>query len=239
MLVLLLVVLIGSGAPAGRDGRTDVDAACVAAMGPYYAALLASARGDGDGTLRQVLLLKSRWDEIIHRPAPDLPIWLRDTGAGQPLGTAVAAKIDAARQHLPRAVAAAHGDLEAIRALLRDARTRHGARTLDDAVTDYHEAMERLANGIGGSNEIVLSPADFISISEAAARARLAWTAVASSPELRQPPAGWTDIAAATANVLATIAAAADRRDAAAMQQGAQGLKSRYFDLLTLLSHRA
>lgn len=132
----------------------------------------------------------------------------------------------------------AHSELEAIRVLLRDARTRHGARTVDDAVTDYHEAMERLSSHIGVSNEIALTTNDFTGIREDVERAQSMWTKVESFPELATSVAGWNDVATATTNVLATIAKAADRRDATTVQQASRALKNRYFDLLSILSHR-
>ncbi len=240
-LVLLVAALLIACMPASARGSAasdNVDAVCRSAMAPYYAALLASARRDADGTLRHVLLLKSRWDEVTRRPGPDLPMWLRDTATGRPVGTAVAAKIDSARQRLPRDVSGAHSDLEAIRALLRDARTRHGARTADDAVTDYHQAMERLSSHIGVSNEVALTTNDFTAIREDVERAQSTWRDVESFAELAKTVAGWNDVAAATSSVLGTIAKAADRRDATSAQQASQTLKNRYFDLLSILSHR-
>jgi hypothetical protein len=237
-LILLVAALVACMPAPARGNASDIDAVCRSAMAPYYGALLASSRGDADGTLRHALILKSRWDEVTRRPAPDMPMWLRDTATGQSLGAAVASKIDSARQHLPRDVAGAHSELEAIRVLLRDARTRHGARTVDDAVTDYHEAMERLSSHIGVSNEIALTTDDFTAIRGDVERAQSMWTKVESFPELAKPVTGWNDVAAATTSVLGTIAKAANRRDATTVQQASHALKNRYFDLLSILSHR-
>ena len=237
-LILLVAALVMYVPTPARGNASDVDAVVRSAMAPYYAALLASARGDAEGTLRQMLILKSRWDEVTPRTGPDGPAWLRDTATGQPIGAAVGAKIDSARHHLPRDVSGAHAELEAIRGLLRDARTRHGARIVDDAVTDYHEAMERLASHIGGSNEIALTTTEFTAIRGDVERAQSLWTKVESFPELAKADTGWTNVAAATTSVLVTIAKAADQRDATTVQQASQALKNRYFDLLSLLSHR-
>ena len=235
--ILLVAALVACIPAQARGNASDIDALCRSAMAPYYAALLASVRGDADGTLRQVLILKSRWDEVT-RPVADAPMWLRDSATGQSLGAAVNAKIGAAQHRLPRDVAGAHAELEAVRVLLRDARTRHGARTVDDAVTDYHEAMERLSSHIGVSNEIALTPADFTAIRGDVERAQSMWTKVEAFPELAKAVTGWNDVAAATTSVLDAIARAADRRDVTTVQQASQALKNRYFDLLSVLSHR-
>ena len=161
-----------------------------------------------------------------------------DTAAGPAVGAAVGAKIDSALRHLPRDVPAAHADLEAIRALLRDARARHGARTVDDAVTDYHEAVER---SVESHRTVERNRADREGLHgdrRGCRRRAVHLGPVESFPELAQPPAGWSDAAAATTSVLGAIAEAAGRRDAATVQQASQILKSRYFDLLSVLSHR-
>ncbi len=235
-LILLVAALVACMPGSALGNASDIDADCRSAMAPYYAALLASARGDADGTLRHVLILKSRWNEVTR--GPDVPMWLRDSATGQSVGVAVGAKMDSARHRLPQDVSGAHSELEAIRVLLRDARTRHGTRTVDDAVTDYHEAMERLSSHIGVSNEIALTTNDFTAIREDVGRAQSTWTKVESSPELAKPVAGWNDVATATTSVLAAIAKAADRRDGTTAQQASHALKNRYFDLLSILSRR-
>lgn len=236
--VVVMAALIASTPGSAQGPAADTDAVCRAAMAPYYAALLASARGDADGTLRHVLILKSRWDQVTRLAGPDVPVWLHDTATGPPVGAAVATKIESTRQHLPRNVSAAHSDLEVIRALLRGARTRHGARTMDDAVTDYHEAMERLSSHIGLSNEVALTAKDFMTMADDVERARSTWAQVVSFPDLAKPPAGWDDVAAATTSALGTLATAAGHRDATAAQAASQVLRNRYFELLSVLSHR-
>ena len=224
-------------APLRLQAASPADAACQAAMAPYYAALLTSARGDGDGTVRHLIVLTATWDEVVRRAGADAPPWLRETPGGQPIAAAVSARIEAARRHLPRDAAAAHGELEAIRRLLRDARTTHNARTLDDGVTDYHEAMERLAGRVGESNEVSLSASDFAAIKDDAARARAAWSGVEADLQKAVPASA--EVAAATRTLLGQIASAADARDAGTSQRVAHELKARYFDLLALLSRRA
>lgn len=237
LLTTLVVVLVAGMPASARDQVSDTDAACRSAMAPYYAALLASARGDADGTLRHLLLLKARWDAVLRNSGSAAPEWLRDRITGRTVGMTVATTIGSARQHLPLDVSRAHADLEAVRMLLREARARHGARTLDDAITDYHEAMERLSSHIGLANEITLAPKDFTVIGRDVEVARAAWARVESFPKIAKPPAGGAGVVA-TARVLATIAEAAERRDAPALQQASQALKQDYFDLLSVLSRR-
>ena len=234
--LLLVVPLVGvllssaSGTPQGADAGWH------AAMGPYYAALLASARGDGEGTLRQVILLESRWSQVAREPSPALPPWLQDDVAGKPLVDAIAGRIEAIRRTLPRDVAAAHSDLEKIRTLLRDARARHGSRTFDDAVTDYHDALERLISHTGHANEMALAADDLTTIQRDAGRARVAWDGVTSTADVAARSTGWKDVQAATTHALSSIDAAAGRGDAPATQAAVQTLKDRYYELLALLA---
>jgi hypothetical protein len=205
-------------------------------MGPYYAALLASARGDGEGTLRQVILLESRWGQVAREHRAALPSWLQDDSAGKPLVDAIADRIEAIRRGLPRDVASAHTDLEKVRTLFRDARARHGSRTFDDAVTDYHEALERLISHTGHANEMALAADDLTTIQRDARRARVAWDGLASAADVPARSSGWKDVQAATAHALTSIDAAAARGDAAATQAAVQALKDRYYELLALLA---
>lgn len=231
LLVVSLVALLlfsASGTPQGADAGWH------AAMGPYYAALLASARGDGEGTLRQVILLESRWSQVAREPA--LPAWLQDDIAGKPLVGAIAGRIEAIRRGLPRDVASAHTDLEKIRTLLRDARARHGSRTFDDAVTDYHEALERLISHTGHANEMALAADDLTTIQGDARRAKVAWDGVTSAADVAARSSGWKDLQGATARALTGIDAAAARGDAPATQAAVEALKDRYYELLAVLS---
>lgn len=236
--LVFLVALLVASLPAPARGSGPDAGALGAVMPPYYAALLASARGDADGTLRHVLILKAQWEKVTRRGASDGPAWLADTVMGTSVAAAVGATIDTVRQRLPQDVSGAHADLETIRALMRDARTRRGERTADDAVTEYHDAMERLSSHIGVSNEIALTANDFSLIGDDIERAHSTWIAVGSFPELAKTAPGWNEVAAATKTVLDTLAKAADRHDARIAQQASHTLKERYFDLLSALSRR-
>lgn len=233
LLSLSLVALLLLSAPGIPQGA---DAGWHGAMGPYYAALLASARGDGEGTLRQVILLESRWSQVAREPSPTLPPWLQDDIAGKPLVDAIASRIEAIRRGLPRDVASAHTDLEKIRTLLRDARARHGSRTFDDAVTDYHDALERLISHTGHANEMALAADDLTTIQRDARRASVAWDGVTSTGDGAGRSPGWKDLQTATAQTLSSIEAAATRGDAPATQATVQALKDRYYELLALLA---
>lgn len=208
------------------------DAACQAAMPSYYAALLASARGDADGTTRQLLLLGARVKELAART--DAPPW---AAGAEPVMTAVAARVEAARQRtLARDLAAAHASLERVRYLLREARARHGVRTFDDAITDYHEVMERLTSRVGLHNEIMLAAEDYQAIQEQSARAVKAWTEIDNRAAAERPLAGWSSVAAATRKQLATLQKAAVSQDADLAQTTAEGLKNSYYDMLRVLA---
>jgi len=225
--LLSALAILSAGWPSAAP--QTFDDACHAAMPAYYAALLTSARGDGDGTTRHLLVLGTHWKDLSGRS--DAPAWAKQTSGGQTVIAAVQARIDGARQRtLARDVHRAHEELEAIRAILRDARARHGARTFDDEVTDYHEAMERLASRVGLHNEITLTAEDYVAIADQAVRARNAWAAVAKSVS------GWSSAAVQTSTLLSTVQKAASTRDLDGTQRAAESLKSSYFDLLGVLS---
>ena len=233
ILTTLAVALAGARPAAG--GSQGFDERCRAAMAPYYAALLASARGDGEGTLRHLIVLRARWTNV--QEAGDLPAWARDTASGQPVLAAVSARIDAARRRATaRDVIGAHSDLESIRALLRDSRARAGVRTFDDAVSDYHEALERLSGRAGLHHEISLNADDYAAIQDQAARAAAAWAEIASSPGRATKGGGWPALSQSTEHIMATLRAAASARDMDATQIAAEALKTRYFELLALLA---
>jgi hypothetical protein len=232
----ILFLLAWAPSQAGEGRASSFDAACRAVMPPYYAALLASARGNGEATLRQVVILESRWQTLLRLSASDVPAWLHDTVHGQQVAAYIAAKIESARGRLPRDVSAAHMELEGVRAVLRDARTRHGARTLDDAITDYHEAMERLFSHAGLENEITLTSGDFTIIRDDVRAARSAWTRATASNGLPAAP-GSTSVTAIT-TLLTRIGRAADADDAAVLQRTTRELKEAYFDLLAALARQ-
>jgi hypothetical protein len=205
-------------------------------MASYYAALLASARGDGEGTLRNVIVLQSRWADLAKRFGADGPAWLRSTGSGRGTSAAVAATIDSAREALPRDVAAAHATLESVRALLREARAAIGIRTLDDAVTDYHDAMERLASHVGEAHEVTLTAADFATVRGDVTRARARCREMDALPDVRRGARDWIDAAAGSVRALDDTLRAAERQDGASTQSGSRLVKRRYYDLLAALA---
>ncbi len=210
------------------------DDQCRAAMAPYYAALLTSARGDADGTLRHLVALRGRWDNLRRVPEAERPAW-----ASQPPDSvldAVAARIEAARgKTVARQMVEAHADLESIRGLLRDARSRAGVRTFDDAVTDYHEAMERLTGRAGQHNEIALNADDYTAIQAQVERAAAAWAELESSAGGLKDARGWPVLSGATGRDLARLRTATAARDMAETQTGAEALRARYLELLTVL----
>jgi len=232
--VVLVTPAVAPGFPAGAD---TLDTACRAAMATYYAALLASVHADSDGTLRDLVLLRSKWEEVARVSQSGGPGWVRDVTGGQSPVSAVRGLIERARQcTVARDIAGAHAELEGIRVVLRDARARHGVRTFDDALTDYHDAMERLTSRVGLRNEIVLNADDYVAIREQTARARAAWAEIGAvaGPVTMLP--GWRDVVARTATALATLERAAKAQDAAAAQATAGALKTHYFELLKVLS---
>jgi len=241
MRVILLLILVVLRAPANAHSypaTTDAfDATCRAAMARYYAALLTSVHGDSEATLRQLLLLRARWEEVARLSKSGGPEWTQDATAGQAPVAAVTAMIERARQRTAAGdVAGAHAELEGIRAVLRDVRARHGVRTFDDVLTDYHDAMERLTSRVGLRNEIALDAGDYGAIREQTSRAGAAWTEMKTiaGPVNKRP--GWDDMATRTTAALATLQKAAAAQDAAAAQGAAAALKTHYFELLRILS---
>lgn len=229
---VMLAAVLTAPRPAAASG---FDEQCRAAMAPYYAALLTSAHGDTDGTLRHLVVLRGRWTSLAGIAVAERPAW-----ATQPSGSLldiVGSRIDAARaKSVARNIVAAHAELESIRALLRDARTRAGVRTFDDAVTDYHEAMERLTGRAGLHNEIALNADDYAAIETQVGRAAAAWGEIQSAAGARKGAGAWPGLSGATEKELAILRTAASARDMVATQTAAEGLKARYFDLLAVLA---
>ena len=235
-LFTLLIFAAALAAPrlAAADG---FDERCHAAMAPYYAALLTSARRDTEGTLRHLVVLHARWSNLQRVAVADWPRWAtQPSGAGSLVET-IASKIDGARlKTTGRDIVGAHAELESIRALLRDARARVGARTFDDAVTDYHEAMERLTGRTGLHNEIALNADDYAAIQEQVARAAAAWAEIQSAAGAAKSASGWPGLSGATEKALGLLRSATSARDMGATQTAAEALKARYFELLAILA---
>ena len=228
---LILVFAAALAAPRLAAAADGFDERCRAAMAPYYAALLTSARGDAEGTIRHVVVLRARWTNLQGVPLAGRPAW-----AGSVLDT-IASRIEAARQKARgRDSVGAHAELEGIRALLRDARAHAGVRTFDDAVTDYHEAMERLTGRAGLHNEIALNAGDYAAIQEQVARAAVAWAEIQSSAGAAKGASAWPALSGATDKTLGTLRSATSARDMGATQVAAEALRARYFELLAILA---
>jgi hypothetical protein len=213
------------------------DTAYRSAMGSYYAALLASARRDADGTVRHVMLLKSRWGTVVRLSDTDAPPPLRGDPGWRAALTQVAAQADRARLLASkRDTAGAHSELEAIRTILHEARTKSGVRMFDDDLTEYHEAIERLSGLVGARNEFRLNAEDFGAIKQQTERARRAWAAVeaAANPIKTQP--AWKDASAKTAAALAAIDKAVGAQDSAGVMSAGEQVRAHYFELLAALS---
>lgn len=235
--LLIFIFAAALAAPRPAAAADGFDQRCRAAMAPYYAALLTSARGDTEGTLRHVVVLRARWSNLQSVPVAGRPAWAAQaSGAASVLDT-IASRIDAARQKaLGRDLVGAHAELETIRALLRDARAHAGVRTFDDAVTDYHEAMERLTGRAGLHNEIALNADDYAAIQEQVARAATAWAEIQSAAGAAKTASGWPGLSGATEKALGTLRSATSARDMGATQTAAEALKARYFELLAILA---
>ncbi len=229
MLLLAAIPLMAAG--------EAFDAAYRSAMGSYYAALLASARRDADGTVRHVMLLKSRWEAVMRLSDTDAPPPLRADPGWRAALTRVAAQADRARQLVSkRDTAGAHAELEAIRGILHDARTKSGVRMFDDDLTEYHEAIERLSGLVGTRNEFRLKAEDFSVIKQQTERARRAWAAVeVAANSIRTQPA-WKDASARTAAALAVLEKAVGAQDSAGAIRAVEQLHGHYFELLEALS---
>lgn len=207
------------------------DEQCRAAMAPYYASLLTSGRNDADGTLRHLIVLRGRWATLQQIPASERPRW------AQGVPELITSRIEAARARtVARNMVGAHAELESIRSLLRDARARAGIRTFDDALTDYHEAMERLTGRAGLHNEIALNADDYAAIQSHVARAAAVWTEMQASAGSANNARAWPRIVDATVQDLSRLRAATSAKDMAATQVAAEELKARYFELLAVLA---
>jgi hypothetical protein len=228
-LLLALAPLLAAG------GAFDM--AYRSAMGSYYAALLASARRDADATVRHVMLLKSRWEAVIRISDTDAPPPLRDDPGWRAALTRVAAQADRARQLASkRDTVGAHAELEAIRGILHEARTRSGVRMFDDDLTEYHEAIERLSGLVGTRNEFRLKAEDFDAIKQQTERARRAWATVDLAANSVNTQPAWRDASARTAAALAALEKAVEAQDSAGVIRAGEQLHAHYFELLAALS---
>ncbi|MEI6667507.1 MAG: hypothetical protein WCP29_05060 [Acidobacteriota bacterium] len=237
--VFVLVSLVAmSTTPAYAAGAETFDATYRSAMASYYAVLAVSAHGNTEASLRQLILMRTKWEAVAKAAQPGGPEWTRDVAAGGQTPIAVvAAMLEDARMHVAaKDVAEAHAELEGIRVVLRDARARHASRNFDDALTDYHEAVERLESRIGLRNEIVLNADDYAAIKDHAARARTTWTEIDASAGAFKVQRGWAELAARTMAQLTRLEQAAANQDGTTAQATAITLKADYFALLAILA---
>ncbi len=230
--VLALALLVGAA------GAADTETVLRPAMGPYYAALVASGRGNIEATQRQLLLFSARWESVGKAARTGVPAVLRDDpGWGKALDH-VGAAIARAREALRiKDTGGAHAELESIRLRLREVRLRHGLETFDDRLTDFHEAMERLISHISARNEIVLTASDWDAIQPQLEIARRALDATeASVPANIRQASGWTAGLRAVRSNLAQLDKGVAARDGFAASLAAETLHDRYYDLLLVLS---
>jgi hypothetical protein len=223
---LLAVVLAGA---ASAESTQSIERA----MGPYYAALVASARGNIDATSRNLLLFASRWDQAAREARTTPPAWVGQDPAWPALLDEVTAAIARTRDLVRlRDVASAHAELETIRSSFRELRGRHNALTFDDHMTDYHEAIERMLGHVAGRNEIRLTDKDYADAEEDLRSAQAAWQIVQRSAGAMAGQPAWSAAAKEAPAALAAAARALASKNATAAGQAAERVKTTYYDLL-------
>ncbi len=229
-LAFAISLLLSLAAPAGAaDFSKDLQAA----LGPYYAALVASAHGDIDQTQRQMLLFASRWEVVSREAKADAPAALRGDPKWDQFVQQVVRTLDDARERCRRRDAAgAHAQLESVRLTLREIDRRHNLAGVDDYLTDLHDAMQRMVGHVGGPNEIVLRPKDYDDIGEDYQAAEQAWKAVESSAgPLAESPA-WHSAALDVSSTLSAIGRQLLARQPSPLVPSIQALRDRYYALL-------
>lgn len=229
-LALALVWTVVAGVPAAADFAH----ALATAMAPYYAALIASHRGDGESTQRHLTILAARWAQVERETPPEAlrqdPAW---PGALERVRTILRRSQALVRA---RQLEAAHLELEGLRLVLRELRGRHGLLVFDDYLTDYHEAMERIAVRASMHNEIVLVEADYAELEKDLARARATWAEVERQAGAVAGAPGWSTAAARIAGLHDALARHLAARDGGAVARAAVDLRNAYHDLLAVLA---
>jgi hypothetical protein len=214
--LLVAAVLVLGGGALSADSTETIERA----LGPYYAALVSSDRGDTDATSRHLLVFASRWETASREARTSPPREVGQDPQWPALLDEVGAVIARARQLVRQQdVASAHAELETIRAAIRAVHARHDALTFDDHLTDYHEAMERMFGHVAGRNEIRLTAHDFADADEDLQAALAAWREVQASAGSLSAHAEWK---AACRQVDATLQEA--RRALAAKNATSAGL---------------
>jgi len=233
---IALAVTAAVPAHAVATGVGDFTASLAAAMTPYYGALVASARGDGESTQRHLVIFRARWAEVL-RAQDTAPEALTSDPDWQP----TIARID---QFITRAEALvharnlhdAHREIEGVRLALHALRSRHGLETLDDRLTEYHESMERIVTRASMYNEIVLADADYAELTKDLARAGEFWSMVMQSAGPLADDPAWQEAAGRSTDVQAELARLIASRDEPKISHAADAMKNAYLDLLNVMA---
>jgi hypothetical protein len=227
----LLVLALGGTLSA------DSSQAIERSMAPYYAALVASARGNIDATSRHLLLFASRWEAAAREGRAAPPRSYGQDPSWPSLLDEVTATIGRAHELLRlRDVASVHAELESIRSAFRELRERYHVLTFDDHLTDYHEAIERMLGHVAGRNEIRLTAKDYADADEDLRAARGAWQLVQATAGSLSSQPGWASAAREASASLAEATRALASRNATAAGRAAEQVKSTYYDLLLAVS---
>jgi hypothetical protein len=227
--VLAVAACLACGGGLSADSAQAVERA----LGPYYGALVASARGNADATSRNLLLFASRWESAGREARRSPPAVIGQDPDWPALLDRVSEVIARARQLVRQQdVAGAHAELETIRLEIREIHARHHALTFDDYMTDYHEAVERVLGHVAGRNEIRLAPRDFADADEDLQAAFAAWRQVQATSGAVAGGAEWRAAAREVSAALDRTRRALAAGNAAEAGAAAERLKSAYYDLL-------
>ncbi len=231
VLAAMTAVLLAAAATVPL--RADFTSAINAVMPPYYAALLASHRGDAESTLRDLVLVAARWD-LVARETPPAAL------AGDPQWPVAVGRVKAIIERTRELVRVrnldkAHLELEGLRLVLREIRGRHDMLVLDDYLTDYHESMERIAVRASMQNEIVLAEADFVEMTRDLGKARLRWSVVEKNAGAAASTPAWADAARRIVDAQAALEKPIAAKDPALTAEAAERLSDAYHRLLEVL----
>jgi uncharacterized protein YukE len=231
--LLVAAALLACGGGLSADSTAIIERA----LGPYYAALVSSARGNTDATSRHLLLFASRWETAGREARKSPPREVAQDPKWPALLDEVTGVIARARELVRHQdIASAHAELETIRAAIRDIHARHDVLTFDDHLTDYHEAMERMFGHAAGRNEIRLTAKDFDDAAEDLQAALAAWRTVRAEAGPLANQAGWTAAAREASSALEQAQRAIAAKNTTTAAQAAERVKSTYYDLLLAVS---
>lgn len=232
--LLLAAVTILAFSPTAR---AQPRSAAASASAPYYAALVASARGNIDGTNRQLLLLAARWDAAVRDAKASVPAALRQDPAWSAALDRATALLSRARERArARDVAGAHGDLEEMRLMLHEIRERHGLWFFDDHLAEYHEAVERVTGHVSGRSEINFTAKDYQDVDEDLRAAQASWAMIEKTAGAVGASAGWQAASRETAAALQQISRAVAAKDRDGVATGGERLKTSYLELLSAIA---